>query len=310
MSELNQSPKFSFFYLLSLISLLFTALPAGMVAFQLINKWLPDPLTGYTASYTSDSLKFALSALLIAVPVYFWTMHQINRGLAKKELARKADLRRWLIYFTLLVAAVVMLGWLIALFYRYLDGELTGQFLAKSGVAIAISAIIFLFYRYDLRRDPEDKKDRRNLKLFAWPIIVVLAGLFVGGLLIAESPKQARDRRFDDRLVSNFYQIDSALSVYFERNKKLPAKLDELIVSPYFLDRKSLKASDGQEIEYKPGENGKYQLCATWRTSNQEDEGVRSVGIEKWPHQAGWQCLDQAIWADPKNTVEAMPVKS
>lgn len=309
MSDNNQSPKFSFFYLLSLISLLFTALPAGMVAFQLINKWLPDPLTGYTASYSSGNLKFALSSLLIAVPVYFWTMFQINRGLVKKELERKADLRRWLIYFTLLVAAVVMLGWLIALFYRYLDGELTGQFLAKSGVAIAISATIFLFYRYDLRRDPEEKKDRRNLKLFAWPIITVLVGLFVSGLMIAESPKQARDRRFDERLVSTFYQIDSALSVYYERNKKLPAELTELTVSPYFLDQKALKASDGQEIAYKPGENGKYQLCATWRTSNQEENGVRTLGLEKWPHQTGWQCLDQAIWTDPKTMAEPVLVK-
>lgn len=309
MSENNQSPKFSFFYLLSLISLLFTALPAGMVAFQLINKWLPDPLTGYTASYTSDSLKFALSALLIAVPVYFWTMYQINRGLAKKELERKADLRRWLIYFTLLVAAVVMLGWLIALFYRYLDGELTGQFLAKSGVAIAISATIFLFYRYDLRRDPEDKKDKRNLKLFAWPIAAILLAVFVGGLMIAESPKQARDRRFDDRLVSNFYQIDSILGTYYERNKKLPTKLDELIASPYFLDSKTLKASDGQEIVYKPGEDGKYQLCATWRTDNQKEDGIRTIGLERWPHKAGWQCLDQAIWTDPKTMAEPVMVK-
>ena len=55
----------------------------------------------------------------------------------------------------------------------------------------------------------------------AWPIAAILLAVFVGGLMIAESPKQARDRRFDDRLVSNFYQIDSILGTYYERNKKL-----------------------------------------------------------------------------------------
>ncbi len=306
----NQSPKFSFFYLLSLISLIFTAIPAGLVAFQLINKWLPDPLSGYTASYTSGSLKFGLSALLIAVPVYFWANQQINRGLLKKELDRKADLRRWLIYFILLVTAVVMLGWLIAIFYRYLDGELTGQFLAKSAVAIIIAAVIFLFYRYDLRRDPKTASDARNLRWFGWPVVVVLAALFVSGFMIAESPKQARHRRYDEKLIGNFYQIDSVLSTYYQQNNRLPDSLDELLPTPYFLDRKALQASDGQRISYKPLGGTKYQLCATWQTSNLDNnDGVRTVGIEKWPHQSGWQCLEQTIWSDIKGGIEARPIQ-
>jgi len=75
----NSLPKFTFLYLLSLISLIFLAISAGVVAFQLINKWLPDPLTGYTISYTASSLKFGLSALLISTPLYFWAVSQINR---------------------------------------------------------------------------------------------------------------------------------------------------------------------------------------------------------------------------------------
>lgn len=308
-SKVSQSPKFSFLYLLSLISLIFTAIPAGMIAFQLINKWLPDPLSGYTVAYTSGNLKFGLSALLIAVPVYFWSVVQINRGLLKKELERRADLRRWLIYFILLVTAVVMLGWLIAIFYRYLDGELTGQFFAKSAVAIAIAAVIFLFYRYDLRRDPQTDSDRRNLRLFAWPVVVVLAALFVGGFMIAESPQQARNRRYDEKLVGNFYQIDSVLSVFYQQNNRLPDTLEELLPSPYLLDRKILQAKDGQQITYKSIGGTKYQLCANWKTSNLDNnDGVRTIGLEKWPHQAGWQCLEQTIWSDIKGTVDARPV--
>lgn len=300
-SQSSQSPKFSFFYLLSLIALIFTAIPAGLVAFQLINKWLPDALSGYTTGYTSGSLKFGLSALLIAVPVYFWAVQQINRGLLKKELDRKADLRRWLIYFILLVTAVVMLGWLIAIFYRYLDGELTSQFLAKSAVAIIIAAVIFLFYRYDLRRDPKAAVDSRNLRWFAWPVIIVLVALFIGGFMIAESPNQARNRRYDEKLIGNFYQIDSALNVYYQQNNRLPENLTELLVNPYFLDRQAIQTSDGQTIDYKSINDTTYQLCATWRTSNLDrDKGVRTIGIEKWPHQAGYQCLEQMVWSDVK----------
>lgn len=311
MSDLqsSQSPKFSFFYLLSLIALIFTAIPAGLIAFQLINKWLPDPLSGYTVGYASGSLKFGLSALLIAVPVYFWAVQQINRGLLKKELDRKADLRRWLIYFILLVTAVVMLGWLIAIFYRYLDGELTGQFLAKSAVAIIIAAVIFLFYRYDLRRDPKATVDGRNLRWFAWPVIIGLTALFISGFIIAESPKQARNRRYDEKLIGNFYQIDSALNVYYQQNNRLPASLDELLPSPYFLDRQAIQISDDQIIDYKLVDETKYQLCATWRTSNLDsDKGIRTIGIEKWPHQAGYQCLEQVIWSDVKGGPAARPV--
>ena len=307
----SQSPKFSFFYLLSLISLGFTAIPAGMIAFQLINKWLPDPLSGYTASYTSGTLKFGLAALLIAVPVYYWSVQQINKGLVKKELDKKSSLRRWLIYFILLVTAVVVLGWLIAIFYRYLDGELTGQFFAKSAVAIIIAGVIFLFYRYDLHRDPLAKTDRRNLRWFAWPVAAVLLALFVGGFAIAESPKQARDRRYDEQLVNNLYQIDSVLNVYYQQNNRLPETLDQLLVSPYFLDVKATKASDGQKIVYKSVSGTEYQLCATWRTSNLNgNNGLTTVGIEKWPHNAGYQCINQTIFSDAKGGIAPRPVVS
>jgi hypothetical protein len=307
--KISQSPKFSFFYLLSLIALIFTAIPAGLIAFQLINKWLPDALSGYTVSYASGSLKFGLSALLIAVPVYFWSVNQINRGLLKKELGHKANLRRWLIYFILLVTAVVMLGWLIAIFYRYLDGELTGQFFAKSAVAIVIAAVIFLFYRYDLHRNPQSPTDRRNLRRFAWPVIVVLAALFIAGFTIAESPKQARQRRYDEKLIGNFYQIDSVLSVYYQQNNRLPDTLEPLLVNPYFLDSKAIQTSDGQKIVYESLGETKYQLCATWQTSNLDNNsGLTTIGIEKWPHQSGYQCLEQTIWSEVKGVLAPRPV--
>ena len=295
----NLLPKFTFLYLLSLISLIFLAISAGVVAFQLINKWLPDPLIGYTASHTAASLKFGLSALLVSTPLYFWAVSQINRGLVRKEISPQSDLRRWLIYFILLVTAIVMSGWLIALVYHYLDGELTGQFLAKSIVAIGIAATIFGFYRYDLHRNPQLPSDKYHIHSFAWPVAIIIAGLIIGGFAIAESPVEARNRRYDTKLIGNFYQIDSGLNVYYQANKHLPTTLEELTVSPYFLDPAVLKTSEGEVIGYRVLGDNEYELCALWRTSNAvPDNGVRTVGVEKWPHEAGYQCLGQVIWEE------------
>ncbi len=305
----NSLPKFTFLYLLSLISLIFLAISAGVVAFQLINKWLPDPLTGYTISYTASSLKFGLSALLISTPLYFWAVSQINRGLVKREISPQSDLRRWLIYFILLVTAIVMSGWLVALVYHYLDGELTGQFLAKAIVAIGIAATIFGFYHYDLHRNPQSPSDKYHLHSFAWPVAIVIIGLIIGGFAIAESPTEARNRRYDEKLIGNFYQIDSALNVYYQENKHLPATLQELTVSPYYLDPAALKTSEGEAIRYRGLGNNQYELCALWHTNNiNPDKGVRTVGVEKWPHEAGYQCIKQVIWEDSGGPVE-QPLK-
>ena len=62
-------------------------------------------------------------------------------------------MRRWLTYVTLLLAAGIVIGDLIALLYNVLGGELSTRFLLKVLVVGAIAGTIFAYYLTDLRRE-------------------------------------------------------------------------------------------------------------------------------------------------------------
>ena len=67
----NHSAKFAFLYMLSLVALVLTTLSAGMVIFQIINKYIPDPIGRFGESFSSDLLRFAIATLIVAFPLFF-----------------------------------------------------------------------------------------------------------------------------------------------------------------------------------------------------------------------------------------------
>ena len=67
----QQNAKFAFYYLLSLVALIFMALSTGMIIFQIINKCIVDVLEINPGMYDSGILKFAISAIIIAAPIFF-----------------------------------------------------------------------------------------------------------------------------------------------------------------------------------------------------------------------------------------------
>src|SRR3989339_175203 len=139
--EKNNAAKFAFFYMLSLVSLIFTALSTGIIIFQFINKNITDVLSTTTTGFDSSALKFAISAVIIAAPIYFVLMSLINKNLFEGNLDKESGIRKWLTYFIIFISSVVMIGWLIGTVNFFLDGELTIKFILKSITAILFSEI-------------------------------------------------------------------------------------------------------------------------------------------------------------------------
>ena len=147
--EKQQNAKFAFFYLLSLVALVFTSVAVGLIIFQIINKTIIDELSLAPGGFSQDALRFAISAIIIAAPIYFVMMWLLNKNLLKGTMEKESGIRKWLTYFILLVSAVVMIGWLIGTISSFLNGELSLKFILKSLTSILISALIFSFYLYE-----------------------------------------------------------------------------------------------------------------------------------------------------------------
>lgn len=293
----HHNAKFAFFYMLSLVALVFVAISTGMIVFQLINKLIPDVIN-YSGYYSSESLKFAISAMIIAVPIYYLTMRQINKNLKAGHMELHSGIRRWLIYLILFVVSVVVIGWLIATINTFLNGDITLKFILKFLTVLAISAVIFNYYLYDIKRDKIVEKDRAVSLYFYGSLIIVIVS-FISALMIVETPMEARNRKHDDMIVNDFNQVSSSINEYYNVNKILPDNLDVLVSNKYYLNEDALANQVNNEVYVYEilGEND-YKLCATFlmSTINDNDDLDRRYRYDgHWSHEAGYQCLEQTV---------------
>lgn len=152
--ETKTGPRDVFLHLLAIISLYATAIGFITLIFQYINVLIPDPLEqqyyGLQAAYSV--IRWSISALVIIFPVYLISVWYLNKSYAASPEKRNLRIRKWLIYFTLFAAALIIIGDLVALVFNLLGGELTIRFFLKMLTIFFVAGTVFYYYFWDLRR--------------------------------------------------------------------------------------------------------------------------------------------------------------
>lgn len=97
-------------------------------------------------------IRWGLATLIVTVPLFLWLTIRDRMALARDATRVRSAMRKWLIYITLLVAAIVLISDLIAVIYALLSGDLTLQFIFKAAVVVVVAGGVFLYYLADLRR--------------------------------------------------------------------------------------------------------------------------------------------------------------
>ncbi|MEI8361357.1 MAG: DUF5671 domain-containing protein [bacterium] len=305
--EQNNAAKFTFYYLLSLVALISLSTSVGMILFQIINKLIPDTLNPGSAIFDSSSLKFAIASIIIAGPIYYLIVWQINKNLFNGLLGRDTAVRRWLSYLILLISSLVVLGWLIGIIFGFLDGELTLKFILKAVTSVGISGIIFSYYLYDVKREKVQEIKDRAVMIYMYVSLFLVIGSLIASLIYVESPKETRQRRHDQTVTQNFDAIDNALNMYYSENKKLPSDLSVLVIEKKSLTELALKDPvSGVKFDYRVVSPKTYELCANFELRNKDQNQQYYYDVTRWPHEAGRQCLQQQIIYAPIETVPAV----
>ncbi len=301
-SNVNHA-KFAFYYLLALVALCFVALSTGQIFFQIINKFLPDLYGHYGTDFSQDVLKFAISAIIIATPIFFIVSRLIYKNLNDGKLAKDAGIRRWLSYFILLVAAILIIVFLILTILSFLNGELTMLFVLKVLTVIGISGIVFSFYIYDIRRTTIDKKDK-VMMIYTYGSMAIIVIAFIASLFIVESPTETRSRRIDDQIVGNFYAIDSNINSYYATNHKLPENLAVVKNITGFTENIYDNPLTNKAYQYEIIASSSYKLCTDFKTSNLDKTRAEYRYIEdRLRHDVGFQCLNFKIYDNGEKVV-------
>ena len=300
----NNNPKYAFYYLLSLVSLIFMTISLVLIVFQIIDKSIFDALS--TGNYFGDSqIRFGISALIISAPIFFLMSTFINKGLRKKDIDIDSSVRRWLTYFILFVSAVIILGSLVGMLNNFLSGEITLRFILKVLFVVLLSALVFSFYLYDIKRSAIKNNDR-VLKAFFLASLILVVIIFSASWFFVESPKTARERKIDNIVLNNIYSLENYINIYYEKNKELPDDLLDLrqATGVSFSDKMFNDPETGEEIGYKKLGEKSFELCANFRTDSYESRRNETYpiyyGDTSKVYVHGYNCFKGNLWTEDR----------
>ncbi|MEK7076348.1 MAG: DUF5671 domain-containing protein [Patescibacteria group bacterium] len=304
-------PRDVFLYLLSIVTLVASAISFGILVFQYINVYFPDLLSDYYFSSSSyyGSIRQALATLIVIFPVYVWVSRFLKKDIDENPEKRDLKIRKWLLYFTVFVAALVIIGDLVTLINTYLNGDLTSQFVLKILTIFFIAGSVFSYYFSELRElRAKGKKGLDWMGVYKWVVVAVVILAIGFGFYVAGSPQNQRTVRFDERRTQDLSFLQSQVINYWQKKNALPQNLDQMandilgIVIPR--DPKT-----GAPYEYKVLGNLKFELCATFETSSsdQNTNGPKAIPamypypegeIQTWQHNAERTCFQRTIDPD------------
>jgi len=150
------SAREAFLYLVLFSTLYVSAYNLGTLLFQFINRAFPDPAAGAWNEYSDTAVRWSVSSLIVAFPVYLYVSLLISRAIRQDPGKRASNIRRWLTYLTLFVAAAVLIGDFTTLVYNFLGGELTTRFVLKVATVGCIAGAIFGYYLWSLRHEEKE----------------------------------------------------------------------------------------------------------------------------------------------------------
>ena len=131
--------------------------------------------------------------------------------------------------------------------------------------------------------------------ILAAAVGAAVAAAIAAGVAVTGPPAEVRQQRLDARRVDDLALLARDIDLFVERHGRLPTTLADLGAEPGIGPRR-IDPETGADYEYRPIEDRRYELCATFATASAEPAlGIASARY--WAHAAGRQCF--ALTAEP-----------
>lgn len=288
----------AFFHLLTFVGLYTTVISTIILFFTYINRLFPDAaLQQYPSDETSmlSTIRWSIAAIIVAYPLYLWISRILIRDMATHTEKSVSAVRRWLTYLTLFITAAALMGDVITLIFYFLEGELSVRFLLKVFVVLALAGTVFLYYFLSLKTPPKTTQASGLNKLFLAIATTIVGIAVIWGIVLAGSPGNERERKFDDRRVDDLRAIQNEITNIAYGNKPVrpdapvvpvPQTLEEVQAQAVYQKLNLTDPETGTPYIYRVQSATQYQLCATFSFPRDMSYDIF------WNHPAGDYCFD------------------
>ena len=108
----KNTPRDLFLHLLAVVTLYWSAISFITLLWQFIDYFFPDNLS-YYYDISAGFIRFSVSSLIIVFPVFILVSWYLNKLYGREAAVRESKIRKWLIYLTLFITALFIIGDLI-----------------------------------------------------------------------------------------------------------------------------------------------------------------------------------------------------
>lgn len=314
MAQQKTSPRDFFLHLLGAVTLYMSAVAIMTILFQYVDHFFPDVISNYgyrSIPFDNGSARAAISTLIVAFPIFAWITSFLNKQYKKTPALKELWVRRWLSYFTIFIASIILIVTLIRVIDTFLAGELTMRFFLRMGSVFAVALCVFYYYISDIR----DTLSEAIRKAYVWGTPILLVIMIVGGVLIAGSPSEQRLQNIDEERVRDLQEITNHINAYYEQKMSLPMSLDDVegfrrtTEVPFGVTFVPTDPVTEESYAYDAIDEETYRLCATFATDSFETmaEATLSVYEKEWLHKSDTQCFERTVEKPDVTTKPLLP---
>lgn len=268
-----------------------------VLIFGIINLMFPDATEGYwVIESAGQNVRLGIAMVLVFFPTYIVLTRIVNKLRRQEKNPAYLSLTKWLIYLSLLVSGLILLGDLVAVILAFLGGEITERFIFKALAVLAVIGAAFHYYILDARGFWH-KNEQKSIMFGIGAGVVVFVALAYGFTNI-ETPATVREMKLDEKQIQDLQTIEQQLESYLVTSSSTaPVTLKDAFGSfPIPI------APEGRDdYEYKQTNVG-FDLCATFAYNSFENSDQFSTRIDPamlikngndWHHEAGKYCFER-----------------
>ena len=301
----KMTPKDFFLHIGAMVTLYVGTFSLLNLLFRVIDEAFPDVALGQY--FGEPTISWPIAALIILFPIYVLLMWLLGKEYQREPAKRELAIRRWLVFITLFVAGVVVVGDLITILYYFLDGQiLTTSFILKVISVLIVAALIFTYYLLDLR----GRLGKSGNRIFTVVGLVIILASIIAGFAVIGSPLTQRAKRLDNQRLSDLQNIQWQVVNYWQQKGVMPKTLADL-TDPIANFTAPVDPETKTAYEYRSKPPTQFELCATFALAG--DSGLTdraysvptkptAVGgdasLDNWQHEAGPQCFPRTLDPD------------